>query len=121
MRERIARMFDKPEPLSDADLRQFVPQDGRIKFYAHQWCGASRRCRAEMDARGVEYDYIDIEQDADAEALVKRINRGYRSVPTIIFPDGDVLVEPSAASLDQKLDGLQPRRERPAMRPGEGL
>jgi mycoredoxin len=36
------------------------------------------------------------------------VNGGYKSVPTIVFPDGSVLVEPSNAALEKKLgeDGL---------------
>jgi glutaredoxin len=35
-----------------------------------------------------------------------KVNRGYRSVPTILFPDGSVLVEPSTRDLAQKVAAL---------------
>jgi mycoredoxin len=35
---------------------------------------------------------------------VERINKGFKSVPTIVFPDGTVLVEPSNAELEKKLN-----------------
>jgi mycoredoxin len=56
-----------------------------------------------LDAHGIPYDYINIETDERAAAEVLRLKRGgLRSVPTIIFPDGSVLVEPSARDLSAK-------------------
>ena len=37
-------------------------------------------------AEGIEYEWIDISSDAEAAAFVERVNNGYRSVPTIVFP-----------------------------------
>jgi mycoredoxin len=34
------------------------------------------------------------------------LNNGNRSVPTIIFPDGSVLTEPSTSALAQKLQAF---------------
>ncbi len=42
---------------------------------------------------------VNIEDDEDAAELVQTLNNGMRSVPTIVFPDGSVLVEPSNAAL----------------------
>ena len=44
-----------------------------------------------MRGQGVEFDEIDIEGDEDARELVQKLNKGNMSVPTIVFPDGDVL------------------------------
>ena len=52
---------------------------------------------------GVAYDWIDISSSAEAAAFVERVNNGNRSVPTIVFPDGDILVEPPIAVLMDKL------------------
>jgi mycoredoxin len=77
-----------------------------IRVYATTWCGDCRRSKRVFDALGVEYTYIDIEQDVHAAQLVRQLNRGMRSVPTIIFPDGSVLTEPSNAELEAKLRAL---------------
>ena len=58
-----------------------------------------------MDTRGIGYDWIDIENDSAAAQRVMEINGGYRSVPTIVFEDGSILVEPSNAELAQKFAG----------------
>jgi mycoredoxin len=52
----------------------------------------------------VAYRWIDIDEDEQSEQFVIRTNKGMRSVPTIIFPDGDILVEPSNAQLERKLN-----------------
>jgi glutaredoxin len=46
---------------------------------------------------------VDIEQDPEALAYVERVNKGKRIVPTIVFGDGSILVEPSNAELAAKL------------------
>jgi mycoredoxin len=79
----------------------------KILFYSTTWCGDCRRSRKVFDAMGVAYTDIDIEQDPKAAELVRSLNHGAQSVPTILFPDGAVLVEPSNAALEQKLLALQ--------------
>jgi thioredoxin reductase (NADPH) len=56
----------------------------------------------------VHYNWVDIEQNAAGLALVERVNNGKRIIPTIVFDDGSMLVEPSNAQLAAKL-GLQTR------------
>jgi len=74
---------------------------GSIKFYGAMWCGDTRRARAWFDDHHVPYEWIDIEVDPAAEAIVKSLNRGNRSIPTIVFGDGSRLVEPSAGTLEE--------------------
>ena len=70
-------------------------------FCCQRICQPEERERGE-DAHAIPYDYIDIERDERAAAEVLRLNRGMRSVPTIVFPDSSVLVEPSARDLSAK-------------------
>ena len=74
----------------------------KIKMYATNWCGDCRMAKRWFDARGIAYDYINIEEDEEATAYVIKVNGGSRSVPTIVFPDGSVLIEPSARELAEK-------------------
>ena len=74
-----------------------------IVCYGTSWCGHTRRSRAVLDACGACYRWVDIDKDAEGRAFVEQANRGMRSVPTICFPDGAVLVEPSDEQLRQKL------------------
>jgi mycoredoxin len=54
----------------------------------------------------VPYTYVDIHQDTHAAALVRSINQGNESVPTLVFPDGSTLTEPSPTDLKRKLEAM---------------
>lgn len=75
-----------------------------IRVYATAWCGDCFRAKRLLDTHGIAYDYIDINDHPESARVVEQINNGMRSVPTIIFPDGSVLVEPSNQALAAKLD-----------------
>jgi mycoredoxin len=77
-----------------------------IKMYSTTWCPDCIRSKRTLDKHGVVYEEINIEQDPSAVALVKRINRGARSVPTIVFPDSSTLTEPNSNELVSKLKEL---------------
>jgi mycoredoxin len=82
------------------------PRDGVIVIYSTTYCGDCRRAKRVFGAIGVDYTEINIDEDRAAAGVVMRLNGGMRSVPTILFPDGSVLVEPSAAALEAKLSTL---------------
>jgi mycoredoxin len=75
----------------------------KIILYGTTWCGGTRRAKRIFDDNEIAYRWIDIDQDREARAIVEKINNGNRSVPTIIFPDGSILVEPSDETLANKL------------------
>ncbi|MEM8858538.1 MAG: mycoredoxin [Chloroflexota bacterium] len=77
--------------------------DNEIVLYGTSWCGDCHRARWFFDNYGIAYTDIDIEADEAAAAKVIAINKGNRSVPTIIFSDGSVLVEPSIQALKDKM------------------
>ena len=74
----------------------------KIKMYATTWCGDCRMAKRWFDSHGIPYEYINIEEDDAAAEYVVRVNGGSRSVPTIVFPDGSVLVEPNSRELAAK-------------------
>lgn len=76
----------------------------KIKFYGANWCPDCRRSKQYLDEKGVEYEYINIEEVEGAAQEVEKINNGYQSIPTIVFPNGKILVEPSNAQLEKALD-----------------
>ena len=74
-----------------------------IAVYATKWCSDCRLAKAVLSEHGVAHTWVDIDSDPASVATVLRLNGGYRTVPTIIFPDGRVLVEPSRRELEQAL------------------
>lgn len=75
----------------------------QIIMYGTDWCSDCIRARRFLDDNQIAYSWINIDKDPDAELLVKNLNQGFRSVPTIIFPDSSILVEPSNRQLAEKL------------------
>lgn len=82
-----------------------------ITLYDTGWCPDCKRSKQFFGEQRVPYQYVDIDHDAEAMAFVEQTNKGMRSIPTIVFPDGSVLVEPSNAQLAEKL-GMQTRAQR---------
>lgn len=74
-----------------------------IRMYGTAWCGDCARARRFFDSQSVVYEYIDINADTEGAKVVEQHNNGNRSVPTIIYPDGTVLVEPSNSELTAKM------------------
>jgi mycoredoxin len=68
-------------------------------IYTTTWCGDCRRVKKLLDDHKIGYTEINIDQDPQAAQLVETINGGYRSVPTLVFPDGTTLTEPSNPEL----------------------
>jgi mycoredoxin len=78
----------------------------KIIMYGTNWCSDCYRARRILDEREIEYVDIDIDLHADARVLVMHINDGKARVPTLVFPDGSLLVEPSNRELSTKLDAV---------------
>lgn len=84
--------------------------NAEIVMYTTEWCPACWRAKQVMSAMQVTYQEVDIGRDEHASETVMQINRGFRSVPTIVFPDGSVLTEPPVQTLVEKLQAYVPAR-----------
>lgn len=78
----------------------------KIKMYAHPYCPSVPAVTSILKGAKVDYDYINIHEDDEARELVRQINRGYESVPTLVFEDGSTLTEPSTGELKAKLQDM---------------
>ena len=74
-----------------------------IVVYGATWCPDCRRAKQFFGEQRIQYQWVDIEQDEKAMAYVESVNQGRRVIPTIVFPDGSILAEPSNAELAEKL------------------
>ena len=77
-----------------------------ITMYGAEWCGDCRRSSALLKELGVNYNYINVEEDPSAANKVVEINGGAQSIPVIVFEDGTHLTEPSDPALKAKLTEL---------------
>ena len=74
-----------------------------LTIYSTTWCGYCHRLMSQLDREGIAYTSINIEQDPEAAAFVEGVNGGNQTVPTVKFPNGNVLTNPSAAQVKAEL------------------
>jgi mycoredoxin len=75
--------------------------------YLTTWCSDCQRVTAYLTAHAIHFTAINIDQDRAGDQFVRETNHGFRSVPTIVFPDNSILVEPSLNVLAEKLAALK--------------
>ena len=80
--------------------------DDVIKVYGASWCNDCRRAKKFLGDQRVSYEWFDIEHDPSLIEEVHARNDGKNIIPTIVFPDGTHLAEPSNEELANKL-GLE--------------
>lgn len=73
-------------------------------MYSTTWCGYCTRLKTALKAEGISYTEIDIEQDPAAAEFVGSVNNGNHVVPTVKFPDGSTLTNPSIKDVKAKLN-----------------
>ena len=75
----------------------------KVMMYSTVWCGYCRRLKAQMDREGITYVEIDIESDPHSAEFVMSVNDGMKTVPTLVFPDGSALANPTLAQVKRQL------------------
>ena len=80
-----------------------VASENVVTMYSTVWCGYCRRLKSQMEREGIDYREVDIEYDAGAADLVMSVNGGNQTVPTVVFPDGSALTNPSLAQVKAQL------------------
>ncbi len=78
--------------------------DGSVTMYSTVWCGYCRRLKSQMEREGIRYVEVDIERDPQAADLVMSVNGGNQTVPTVVFPDGSAMSNPSLAQVKDRLE-----------------
>ena len=84
--------MSSPEPVSNP-----------VTMYSTVWCGYCRRLKSQMEREGIAFVEVDIERDAAAAELVMSVNGGNQTVPTVFFPDGSAIANPSLAQVKDRL------------------
>lgn len=76
---------------------------GDFTLYSTPWCGYCHRLKSQLQREGIEFTEVDIEQDPDSALIVEQANGGNQTVPTLVFPDGTALTNPSVAQVKAQL------------------
>ena len=72
-------------------------------MYSTTWCGYCRRLKDQLAREGIDFVEVDIEEDPASAELVMTVNGGTQTVPTLVFPDGSALTNPSVAQVREHL------------------
>jgi mycoredoxin len=105
-------MFAAPPPFAPLNLEmqfcegvtlEYTPEAGTITMFSTSWCGYCRRLKTQLDAKGIGYTEINIENVPGTAELVEQINEGNQTVPTVLFPDGSSATNPSLAEVQERL------------------
>jgi mycoredoxin len=76
-----------------------------LTIYSTQWCGYCHRLMKQLDREQVGYEVVDIEHDRGRGQFVMGVNGGNQTVPTVVFPDGSAMTNPSLAQVKERLAG----------------
>ncbi len=74
-----------------------------LTMYSTTWCGYCHRLRSQLDRESIRYEVVDIEKDPAAAEYVRSVNGGNQTVPTVRFPDGSALTNPTLHEVRARL------------------
>ena len=83
----------------------------KITVYGAPWCPDCKQSKQFLGEQRVRFNWVDIDEDEEGQKRVQELNDGKQIIPTIVFEDGSILVEPSNAELAAKL-GINPKAKR---------
>lgn len=82
-----------------------------LTVYGAPWCPDCKRAKKFLAEHRIAFDWIDIDRSPEGLAFVEREQRGGRTIPMIVFPDGSQLLEPGndelAAKLGLRLEAME--------------
>jgi glutaredoxin len=95
--------------LSDEEVTKLAAASGvpsaRLVVYSSDWCPDCRRAKRVLDEAGAAYQEVDVDQDAQAEAMILERSGGRRVVPTLRFDDRVWAFNPDPPLLRRLLNG----------------
>ena len=116
----LMKPWDPPEenlyPVLDDLLSDWmatvpIPYDG-IRVAGTLWSASSHTIKDFLARNQIPYQWLDIELDTEARNLVESVGDGQLRLPSVFFPDGTTLLDPSIQDVAEKL-GLQTKAEKP--------
>ncbi|HET9227363.1 MAG TPA: glutaredoxin family protein [Thermoanaerobaculia bacterium] len=83
----------------------------RLFVYSSSWCGDCRRAKRVLEEAGASFEEVDVDRDAQAEAMILERSGGRRVVPTLKFDDRIWAFNPDPPLLRRLLSGVAQRGE----------
>lgn len=89
--------------MSTVQISDFTPAEGAITMFSTEWCGYCKRLKVMLNATGIPFTEVDIENTPGTQELVEQANGGNQTVPTVVYPDGTTATNPSLNDVKAKL------------------
>ncbi|GLI27777.1 fused response regulator/thioredoxin-disulfide reductase [Agromyces rhizosphaerae] len=98
--ERLYPVLD--DILGDWKASAALPYDG-IRVAGTRWSPGSHAVKDLLARSQTPYEWLDIEKNEGARAMVEALGDGHAKLPVVLMPDGLVLVDPDLHVLAEKL------------------
>lgn len=82
---------------------EYTPAAGSVLMFSTTWCGYCKNLKKQLERAGIPYSEVNIEEVEGTAELVARVNGGNQTVPTLVFPDGSTVANPSLAVVQARL------------------
>lgn len=89
--------------MTDVKTAEFVPDAGAVTMFTTSWCGYCRNLKKAMDADGIPYREVNIEDVPGTAEIVESVNGGNQTVPTLLFADGSAVTNPRIEQVRERL------------------
>jgi thioredoxin reductase (NADPH) len=105
------QLYPVIDDLLDAWRAEEPAVGDRIQVVGHRWSRESHEVRDFLARNQVPYRWLDVERDDEGRRLLAAAD-GDATLPMVLFPDGDVLRQPTVAELAERA-GVLRRAELP--------
>lgn len=92
------------DPIAD-----YLPQDGTVTVFSAPWCPFCTELKEQLVESRIEFREVLIEEDPKAEQLASDANGGDWIIPTVLFSDGSLSVNPGLDGVTKRLSEISPQ------------
>ncbi|QBE50206.1 NrdH-redoxin [Leucobacter triazinivorans] len=89
-----------------AELADYLPRPGSVTVFSAAWCGYCTALKAGLARAGTEVREVMIEEDPAAERIAIAANGGDWLIPTVVFSDGSIRVNPGVRGVSERLQQI---------------
>lgn len=86
------------------EVQTYTPDAGEVTMFTTSWCGYCQRLKRQLEASGIAYREVNIEDHPEAAEVVGSVNGGNHVVPTVVFPDASTATNPSLKEVQARLE-----------------
>lgn len=106
------RLFPVLDDMLDDWMADHPPEFRGIRVIGHRWSQESHQARDFLARNQVPFKWLDLASDPEATELLELTGNASGRCPVLIFPDGQVLEQPTLGEIAEKA-GIRGRAEVP--------